>query len=57
MKLIDTAKKEVEDSCRKIAGILGLTQGSVEIHCHEGEPKSLHVHDKSIKFGDEKKTG
>jgi hypothetical protein len=33
-----------------IKTVLGVRQGSVEIHCHRGEPKNIHVHDKSIKF-------
>jgi hypothetical protein len=54
MKLLDSAKTDLRDCCRKISRILGLTQGSIEIHCHKGEPKQLHIHDKSIKFEESK---
>ena len=56
MNLTDTIKSELKDYCSRIAKLLGVRQGSVEIHCHHGEPKQVHVHDKSIKFGDDKQT-
>jgi hypothetical protein len=43
-------RKELQQCCGRIAEILHLKQGSVEIHCYRGEPKGVSVHDKSIKF-------
>ena len=45
---------ELENICRRISELLGLRQGSVEIHYHRGEPKEVHRHDKSIKFKESK---
>ena len=50
--LTEAAKVNIKECCSKIAKILGLKQGSAEIHYHRGEPKEVHVHDKSIKFKD-----
>ena len=43
-------KQRLKELCVEIAKLLNIKQGSVEIHCHKGEPKHVHVHDKSIKF-------
>jgi len=48
--ITETIVTELEDICRRISELLGLRQGSVEIHYHKGEPKEVHRHDKSIKF-------
>ena len=48
---------ELENICRRISELLGLRQGSVEIHYHRGEPKEVHRHDKSIKFKESKHEG
>lgn len=48
--ITETLKNELKGACARIAKILGVRQGSVEIHCYRGEPKQVHVHDKSIKF-------
>lgn len=48
---------ELQEHSERIAKLLGVRQGSVEIHCHKGSPKQVHVHDKSIKFGDDKQNG
>jgi len=50
MNLPQTIKTELHSLCQKIAKLIGLKQGSVEIHCFHGEPKEIHIHDKSIKF-------
>lgn len=49
-------KTELKDLCSRIAKLLGVRQGSVEIHCHKGEPKQVHVHDKSINFDEKQRT-
>jgi len=54
MNISDTIKSELKACCQRIAKLLGVRQGSVEIHCQNGEPKRLHVHDKSIKFEESK---
>lgn len=46
----DTIKSELKDLCKRIAKLLGVRKGSVEIHCYKGEPKEVHVCDKSIKL-------
>ena len=50
MNVTSLVKSELKDLCQRIAKLLEVRQGSVEIHCHHGEPKHVHVHDKSIKF-------
>jgi hypothetical protein len=54
MTVSETIKSELKDACTRIVKLLGLRQGSIEVHCHKGEPKQVHVHDKSIKFEDSK---
>jgi len=57
MTIPDTIKNELHTYCKRIVSLLGLKQGSVEIHCLRGEPKEVHAHDnKSIKFDDKLKT-
>lgn len=41
--------------CREVVRLLGLTQGSVEIHCQQGEPKKVHVVHKEIEFRESKR--
>lgn len=50
MNLPEEILNEIERLSHRIAKLLGLKQGSCEIHCHKGEAKEVHVHDKSIKF-------
>ena len=52
--ITETIIAELEGLCRRISKLLGLQQGSVEIHYHKGEPKEVHRHDKSIKFKESK---
>ena len=52
--ITETITAELEDICHRISELLGLRQGSVEIHYHKGEPKEVHRHDKSIKFKESK---
>ena len=56
MNISETIKSELKDLCHRIAKLLGVRQGSVEIHYHKGEPKQVHVHDKSIKFEESNET-
>jgi hypothetical protein len=53
MVVTDERKSRITILCRELVGLLGLTQGSVEIHCHAGKPKQVHLHDKSLKLDDE----
>jgi len=46
----DDGNTELREHCRQVVKLTGLRQGHVEIHCHDGEPKNLHICDKSIKF-------
>jgi len=55
MDQTDTIKNELKDCCGRIVKLLKVKQGSVEIHCNQGEPKQVHVHDKSIKFDETKR--
>lgn len=55
MNPADTIKNELKDCCGRIVKLLKVKQGSVEIHCYKGEPKQVHVHDKSIKFDETKR--
>ena len=43
-------KSRIRDLCGELVRLLGLRQGHVEIHCHAGAPKQVHVMDKSLKF-------
>jgi hypothetical protein len=54
MGISETIKNELHSLCQKIAKLIGLKQGSVEIHCHKGKVAQMHVHDKSIKFEESK---
>ena len=49
------SKTRLVNICKELSDILGLTQGSIEIHCHHGKPKQVHIHDKSIKFDEDEK--
>jgi len=46
-------KTRLRELAREILSILGLTNGSVEIHCHCGRPKQVKVTDTSLKWDDE----
>jgi len=50
--MADDDKTRVRELCGELVRILGLRQGHVEIHCHKGDPKQVHVMDKSLKFED-----
>ena len=52
----DRLKNELNRCCKRIAEILHVKKGSIEIHCYKGEPKQVHVHDKSIKFEESERT-
>jgi hypothetical protein len=45
-------RTRVRAACECLAKIFGLTNGSLEIHCHAGQPKAVDVHDKSFKLAD-----
>ena len=55
MNITETIKVELQDLCQKVVSRLGVKQGSIEIHCYRGQPKEVHIHDKSIKFGEQAK--
>lgn len=46
-------KRVVRDLAAKLASLMGLRQGHLEIHVHKGEPKSIITVDKSCKLGDD----
>lgn len=50
----ESTKIELRDLCERIAKLMRIRQGSVEIHCKNGEPKQVHLHEKSIRFEDDK---
>ena len=50
MTISETTKSELNVCCQRIVKLLRVKKGSIEIHCFQGEPTEIHVHDKSIKF-------
>lgn len=52
MNISETIKTELQGLCRRIAELLHLKQGSIEIHCHRGKATQLHYHDGPEDLGD-----
>ena len=46
-------KPQVKQLCRALATAFELVQGHIEIHIHQGEPRQVHVMDKSLKYTEE----
>lgn len=48
--LTEAEKYRLQQICQKLARMVHLEQGNVEIHCHRGLVRQVKVLDTSIKF-------
>jgi hypothetical protein len=54
--MVDDKQSRVRELCGELVRLLGLRKGHVEIHCHDGDPKQVHIIDKSLTFKDKQRT-
>jgi hypothetical protein len=52
--MVNDKQSRVRELCGELVRLLGLRKGHVEIHCHDGDPKQVHIMDKSLKFEDKR---